>query len=236
MIHPCTRSEVADVVLALSKVLTDEQLLHVCETDGENPDVYTVAALDDEGFVNSGLVGYAPDSGEIYFACHNPVTETRDHLEGVPEDESKCWWPAGSQEVFLWHLVGRVRVMAAKWHRIMREQIALDTETKTPTLTSMPTGDHLPYPPCPCCCHQPATYQPATFGPLPIVHGLRTYLAAHAPARPDSHYVAMKRSLVERAGQEPYEAWCDHSAAEKQAIWAVEYADALIDRLNTPRP
>ncbi len=123
MIHPDSRPEVADVIREISEELTAAQLLHVCEADPENPDIYTVAAHDDDGFVNTGLCGWSETQGTVFYACHNPVTEAHDKAEGVPDDESKCWWSAQSTEVFVWHLSGRVRKMAAKWQRVMQESM-----------------------------------------------------------------------------------------------------------------
>ncbi len=70
-------------------------------------------------------------------------------------------------------------------------------------------GDPYPFPPGPCC-HQPNL----AFTPPAIVPDLRTYLAAHAPPKPDG-----------------YSCHLFSSETMQHAEWAVRYADALIARL-----
>lgn len=96
-------------------------LMHVCEQDEENPLLYTLAAYDDNGYVNTGFVCLS--DGRLHFLCHNPEQANRDELEGVPEEDSKQWWQADSKEVFFLFLSGEVREIVGRFR-----QIALDSE------------------------------------------------------------------------------------------------------------
>ncbi len=96
-------------------------LLHVCEQDEENPNLFTFAAHDDNGYLNSGLVCLS--DGAIHYLCHNPEQANRDALEGIDEDDSKQWWNAHDKETFLLFLTGEVREIVGRFRKI-----ALDSE------------------------------------------------------------------------------------------------------------
>lgn len=121
--HP----EIAEIVQYIKEQLTGAQLFHCVVQDPDNPNVYTVAAFD-EDYVNTGFVAWNEEEQRIAFLCHNPVVEKHDQLEGVPPEDSKAWWDAKSAEVFLLHLTGGVREIEAKFRRLVEEQKDLDKD------------------------------------------------------------------------------------------------------------
>lgn len=116
-----TRKEVADIIQLVKNGLTAAELLYVIEADLDNPNLFTIMANDEEGYVNSGLLGWSEDLQAVYYACYNPVQANHDQGEGVAESESRCWWSAGSVDVFLCFLKGEVREIEARFRQIVQE-------------------------------------------------------------------------------------------------------------------
>lgn len=82
-----------------------------------------VTCIDHEGYRNAGLAGWNDKERRLAFVGIKIDVIKRDEMEGVNEDDSKCFWLCGSLEVFVAMLAGDVR-------RIMREHAkkALDSE------------------------------------------------------------------------------------------------------------
>ncbi len=118
------RSEVQNVVQFLRDSLTAAQLYHAVIQDDLNPDVYTVAAHDEDDYLNSAIVGWDKEKECVVYLCHDPSRENHDLAEGIPEEDSKCWWSAGSAAMLLMHLTGEVREIRAK-----QRKIELDSES-----------------------------------------------------------------------------------------------------------
>ncbi len=123
------RSEVANVIAFIKDSLTAAQLFHAIEQDDLNPNVFTVAAYDDD-YINSGIVGWNEIEQRVMYLCHDPSRENHDVMEGIDENESKCWWDARSAAVFLMHLDGSAREVIAKYRGLVR---AAEKELDTPS-------------------------------------------------------------------------------------------------------
>ncbi len=117
------RSEVANVIAFIKDSLTAAQLFHAVEQDDLNPNVFTMAANDNDGYLNSAIVGWDAANGRVAYLCHDPSRENHDVAEGIPEEDSKCWWSAGTAAMLLMHLKGEVRKIRAK-----ARKIELDTQ------------------------------------------------------------------------------------------------------------
>lgn len=117
-----THSDLQSAIQWLKAELTAAQLFHVCEQDEDNPNIFTLAAHDDNDHINTGIAAWSDEDQQLHFICHNPGTARHDELEGVPEDESKQWWEAKTRENMLLHLTGEVREIVGRFR-----QIALDS-------------------------------------------------------------------------------------------------------------
>lgn len=110
------REEVQNVKNFICDSLRAADIPYETEVCDENPDVIFIAACDKEGYENSGMFGWGADNRMCYVAF-NPMTAAHDDAEGVPEDESKCFWNPKDAEMMTWFLNGKVR-------KIMYEEIA----------------------------------------------------------------------------------------------------------------
>lgn len=123
------RPEVANVIAFLRDSLTAAQLLHAIEQDDLNPNVFTVAAYDDD-YVNSGIVGWDAAKEQVLYLCHDPARDSHNTAEGVADEDNRCWWSAGSAAMMLMHLKGEVREIVAKHQAIERAaEKELDTDS-----------------------------------------------------------------------------------------------------------
>jgi hypothetical protein len=89
--------------------LGEDGLHFVYEQDEENYNAFSIAALDEDGYANSALIGWSEEKGELFIVCHNPMTESHDVAEGIDANESKCWWTCPSLDMLILHLDGTVR-------------------------------------------------------------------------------------------------------------------------------
>jgi hypothetical protein len=90
----------------ISDTLTAEGLHHLMEPTDENPLCYAVTCYD--GYrMNSGFVGIGADD-TVSFAAYDPVRGRHDEMEGVPDEDSKCWWRPNSVSMTVWFLNGSV--------------------------------------------------------------------------------------------------------------------------------
>lgn len=114
--RPC-RPEVEAVVAEVRAALTAQGLAHEAEQDdAENPNCWGFACEDDAGYVNTGLLSWNEEDQRVVFACVKPEVVHHDRLEGVPEDESKCFWRPQLATQFIMALNGEVREIVAE-HR-----------------------------------------------------------------------------------------------------------------------
>jgi hypothetical protein len=99
----------------ISDTLTAEGLRHLIEPTEENPLCYVVTCYD--GYrMNSGFVGISVED-TLSFAAYDPVRGRHDEMEGVPEEESKCWWRPNSVTMMIWFLNGSVAELMADVRR-----------------------------------------------------------------------------------------------------------------------
>lgn len=125
--RPC-REEVSNVIQFIRDSLTSQELLHVTVQDDENPDCWSVAARDEEGYVTQGLISWSPEKGAVVYAVFDPLRASHDVAEGIPEDESKCWWMPNSAVMFVQALNGVVREVIAEDRA--KKLAELDRETR----------------------------------------------------------------------------------------------------------
>lgn len=74
-----------------------------------NPNVFSVATIDSDNFPNIGMLGWAEDENKVSYCCYDSIRGKHDEQEGVPEEESNCWWEASDLEMFILFLKGEVR-------------------------------------------------------------------------------------------------------------------------------
>jgi hypothetical protein len=118
--RPC-REEVRNVVSFVIDSLTAAGLQHEVEQPDENPDAWSFFATDAAGYLNLGLISWNSDLGGVVYAALDTQRLRHDELEGFSEDESRCWLNLPNAEIFVWHLTGKLREVAA---RDRAEQIA----------------------------------------------------------------------------------------------------------------
>jgi hypothetical protein len=116
--HPNTHPDLAAALDFLHDALTEAELIHAQEQDEDNPNLWTVAVRDDDGYDNVGFVAWSDKTGKVEFIAHNPVIVNHDKGEDVPEEDCKGWWDCRSADNMLLHLMGEVRRIMAKTHRI----------------------------------------------------------------------------------------------------------------------
>ncbi len=117
------REEVANVLSFLRDSLMAADLAFAIEPVEENPNAFLIAAEDKGGYQNVGIISWNEAQGVVYGA-YDPVREKRDVMEGIAEDESKCWFSPDSAELMVWHLTGRLRELVKQQREI--DQKALD--------------------------------------------------------------------------------------------------------------
>ena len=106
--RPC-REEVKNVLEYIRDSLTSQGVEFQIEQDDINPDAFAIGALDKSGHGNFGLVGWNEEGNKVGYAAYDPVRGNHDEQEGVPEDESKCFWSPDSARVMVMFLTGEVR-------------------------------------------------------------------------------------------------------------------------------
>lgn len=119
--RPC-RPEVAATIAFIRDALTAEGLPFAAEQDDmENPDCWSIACRDADGYENLALVSWNGERGGVVFAGLKPEVARRDQLEGVSEDESKSWWMPSDTRMCVQLLTGDVRrIMAREMARRLR--------------------------------------------------------------------------------------------------------------------
>lgn len=113
------REEVANVIRFIKDSLTAAQLFYAIEPIPENPDAFTIAAHDDDGYVNSGILGWDNAAGTVRYFAYDPVRINHNEAEGIENGEVA--WETKTAEFFVAHLTGEVREIQAKYQRLLRE-------------------------------------------------------------------------------------------------------------------
>lgn len=116
--RPC-RPEVEAVVAEIRAALTAQGLTYEAEQDDvENPDYWVFTARDASGRLNLGMIGWSDEGGgKVGFVAYDPVRANHDEREGVPEDESRCFWRPSDWRMLVMHLNGEVHEVMAR-HRV----------------------------------------------------------------------------------------------------------------------
>lgn len=114
--------ELEETIEYLRSELTAAMLFHFIERGSKEPWVYTVGAKDNDNYINSGVVGWNPEDKVMYFFCLDPAIARHDELEGISEDDSVCWFDAKTKEMFLYHLIGKVRKVQAKFRKFLQDR------------------------------------------------------------------------------------------------------------------
>jgi hypothetical protein len=121
MYLPC-ESSVSDAISSLTKSIKaackkkskfgiKKYTIEQCD---ENPNVFSVAAIDNSDYANVGMVAYDIEKKDVSFFCYNSLTGNHDQMEGIPEEDSRCWWDAKESKIFLMFLTGEVREIMEK--------------------------------------------------------------------------------------------------------------------------
>jgi hypothetical protein len=110
------RPEIAAALEFLFDALHKEGIIFEIDGDEDNPNAFTIAAKDKHDYINSGIIGWSKEDKKVIYLAHDQARENHDLAEGIPLEQSTCWWDCKSKEVFLMNLTGEVR-------QIMREKI-----------------------------------------------------------------------------------------------------------------
>lgn len=116
--YSTTHGEVAAALDHIAETLAEHELLHVQEQDKDNPNLWTVAARDDSGYINIGFVGWSDVTNDVAFVAHNASRGTHDTEEGVQEDDSTALYTCADVDTFLLYLTGEVREIEADYRDI----------------------------------------------------------------------------------------------------------------------
>lgn len=113
---PCEKSvrkAINSIKASLKEMREDEEYSGIerysIEQSDENPNSFTVATVDSQKHINIGIVGYDEDNKKVIYCCYDSVRGNHDAMEGVPEEDSKCWWKTEELKIFIMFLTGEVR-------------------------------------------------------------------------------------------------------------------------------
>jgi hypothetical protein len=112
--RPNTHPDLAAALDFLEEALIEAELVYVQEQDDNDPNLWTVAVRDNDGYDNVGFVGWSEQLGTVGFIALDPMTANHDMKKGVPEEDCKGFWDCKSADVMLLHLTGEVRRIMAK--------------------------------------------------------------------------------------------------------------------------
>lgn len=111
-----TREEIRNAITFISESLEIQNLTHLVEImEEENPDCFSITCYDKDKYINFGLVGWDAAENRVFMAAYDQIRANHDSLEGVPEDDSKCWFVPQHVEHMIWHLSGRLRQLIAQY-------------------------------------------------------------------------------------------------------------------------
>ncbi len=118
--RPC-REEVTNVARFLRDSLIEQGLRHDIEQVEENADCWSFMATDSAGYHNFGLISWHPERGAVTYVAYDPLRARHDEMEGIGEDDSRCWWSPPTAMMMLWHLNGYVREVMAQHRAVALE-------------------------------------------------------------------------------------------------------------------
>lgn len=107
------REEVQNIKQFIEDSLKAAEIPFEMEVTDENPNTIAVSALDKDGYENIGIFGWG-NGGTMSYAAYDPVRGNHDEVEGVPEEESKCWWSPKDADMMAAFLRGDVRRLMRK--------------------------------------------------------------------------------------------------------------------------
>lgn len=116
---PC-REEVVNVIRFIKDRLEAKGIAYEMEQADPNPNVFSFISMDGAGRANLGFVSWCENPDRVGYAAFDPARAKHDEMEGVPEEESACWWVPKDAEMMAMHLDGTVRQvvladLAEKW-------------------------------------------------------------------------------------------------------------------------
>lgn len=112
------KEEVQCVKQFICDSLTAAEVPFEIEPMEENPDTLAISSLDKDGYENVGFFGWGKDG--MSYAAYDPIRGTHDEMEGVPEEDSKCWWSPKDADMMAAFLRGDVR-------RLMRKTLKMQS-------------------------------------------------------------------------------------------------------------
>ncbi len=123
------RPEVLIVVNEITHRLNKFNILYSLEhsNDESNPNSFIIIAHDEHDYLNSAVIDWSEKMNRVYILAHDPARENHDVQEGVPVEDSKCWWECPDVEMLMLHLDGSVRQIMKK-DRAIKYKKALDKE------------------------------------------------------------------------------------------------------------
>lgn len=124
--HSGAHSELQCILDIIHQVLDEEEIYHVCEAAEENPNTYSYASIDHNDHFNFGFVSRQND-GTFVYAAFDPIRANHDEAEGIPEDESRCWWHPADMAMFINFLNGTVSEVMGEFRKKAVVQIDNDT-------------------------------------------------------------------------------------------------------------
>lgn len=107
------------LALALSTIYAaanDCQIPFLVDEIEENPLAFSCGTVAN-GHFNYGIICIDATTGLVTFHGHDDLRERRDVLEGIPEEESPCWWSTTEIDLFILFLMGEVREIQHQVYR-----------------------------------------------------------------------------------------------------------------------
>ena len=117
--------ELSDALKTMAETLAEYQIFYVQQQDEIDPNFWTCAAKDHDGYLNTGFVAWDKEHNRVVFYAYDPLRANHDDAEGVAPEDSKCFWDTQNVENFILHLTGEVREIVKK-HRETISQKILD--------------------------------------------------------------------------------------------------------------
>ena len=113
------REEVQNVRAFITDSLLAAGLLYVIEPSPENPDTFVAAAVDQEGYANTGIFGWNEETKLVRFFAFDPVRINHNEAEGI--ENGPVAWETKTAEFFVAHLTGEARQIQAKYRALVEK-------------------------------------------------------------------------------------------------------------------
>lgn len=105
--HPNTNEELAAALDFVHQSLEELGLKHDEEQTEENPNTWSLMALDADGYANVAFIAWDEGAKTLRFVAYDQMRERHDLAEGV--EDSKCWFSLNTVDQMLMYLTGEVR-------------------------------------------------------------------------------------------------------------------------------